>query len=119
MSGAITRVTSRDIEAEYRKIATNADVARLFRRVGVLAAAYLLMLDDLGHRATFVAPAGEAPACRDEDDRKYLHCAQFARVDYLVTYDRDLLDQTSIGGIPIVTPAELLKRASDAGVTLI
>jgi len=57
-----------------------------------------------------VSPTGEPPPCRDERDRKYLHCAEFGAVDYLVTYDRDLLDLDNVGGIPIVTPAELLRH---------
>ena len=62
-----------------------------------------------------VEPRGEAPPCRDEQDRQYLHCAIAARIDYLVTYDADLLDLSEIDTIPIVTPAELLRRLRDAG----
>jgi len=118
VSGSLIRISSRDIEAEHRRIAANADVVRLFRRAGVLAADYLLMLDDLRHRAILVAPKGEPPPCRDEDDRKYLHCAQFAAVDYLVTHDRDLLDLNSIGDTPIVTPGEFLRQAQASGIEI-
>ena len=60
--------------------------------------------------AESVSPEGDAPPCRDERDRKYLHCAATASVDYLVTYDRDMLDLVHIERIPIVTPGDFLVR---------
>lgn len=60
-------------------------------------------------------PTGEPPPCRDEGDRIYLHCAAAAEVDYLVTYDEDLLALGAIQGIPIIPPDELLRRLVDTG----
>lgn len=112
-------VISDQIEAEYYDAASKKGIVALFARHGIGHAFYRLELDALCLISERVTPTGEAPPCRDEDDRKYLHCAAFANVGYLVTYDRDLLDLGSIGDIPIVTPANLLHSASAAGVPLI
>lgn len=59
---------------------------------------------------TKVQPSGEAPPCRHENDRKYLHCALTGGVDYLVTLDEDMLVLGSVGTTVILPPAELLAR---------
>ena len=46
-------------------------------------------------------------ACRDKDDVKFLECAVSGRADYIVSGDRDLISVGEIGGIRIITPAEL------------
>jgi predicted nucleic acid-binding protein len=119
LAGHLRLVISHGIEAEYYDGASKKGILALFARHNVRPEFYRLELDALCLIAERVAPTGKAPPCRDEDDRKYLHCAQFANVDYLVTYDRDLLDLDSIGEIPIVTSANLLQRASAAGIELI
>ena len=52
-------------------------------------------------------PTGEPPPCRDEKDRKYLHCAVSGNVDFLVTTDLDLLVQERIASTEIVRPGAL------------
>jgi predicted nucleic acid-binding protein len=42
--------------------------------------------------------------CRDATDDGILACARAARVDYLVTGDRDLLTLRTFAGIPIIPP---------------
>ena len=54
-----------------------------------------------------VQPTGEPPPCRDEKDRKYLHCAVSGNVDFLVTTDLDLLVQERIASTQIVRPGAL------------
>lgn len=81
-------------------------------------AIYRFQVDALIAIATAAAPTGVAPECRDEDDRKYLHCAQFADADYLVTYDRDLLDAQALIETRILTPAEFLGALRGRGVNL-
>jgi predicted nucleic acid-binding protein len=82
-------------------------VVRYFAKRGVTAAEYGAIVSDLWQRSEVIHPAGEPPPCRDEDDRKYLHCARDANADFLVTSDNDLLTVESIGGCRIVTPSEL------------
>ncbi|HYM16430.1 MAG TPA: PIN domain-containing protein [Dehalococcoidia bacterium] len=117
-AGDLTLVVTDEIEGEYRAIATRPSVVGLFERRRVPAREYMKILDGLCAAAERVAPTGEAPPCRDEDDRKYLHCALYAGVDFIVTRDRDLLDQERIGGTLIVPPDELLERLRKSGETL-
>jgi predicted nucleic acid-binding protein len=61
--------------------------------------------------AEVVTPAPlPAPVCRDVDDDAVLALALTARVDYIVSGDRDLLDLKSFEHIPILTPAEAMQR---------
>jgi predicted nucleic acid-binding protein len=69
---------------------------------------FLADVADLRLLAEVVRPTGEPPECRDPRDRIYLHCAVFARVDYLVSADDDLLSMAVIEGIPIVSAADCL-----------
>ena len=47
--------------------------------------------------------------CRDEDDDKLLETALLGEADCLVTGDQDLLVMSPFRGIPIISPAELLR----------
>lgn len=44
--------------------------------------------------------------CRDPDDDVILACAATAKVDYLVTGDRDLLELKTFSGMRIIPPRE-------------
>jgi predicted nucleic acid-binding protein len=103
-------VVSGPIEAEYRSLLMKRKVVRLLARKGVPLDDFVAAVEAFCAAAERVTPIGEPPPCRDENDRKYLHCAVVAQVDYLVSHDRDLLDQGEIDGIPIVTPAEVVPR---------
>lgn len=50
------------------------------------------------------------PVCRDPDDDAVLACALAGRADALVSGDEDLLTLKSFRGIPIITPAEWVRR---------
>lgn len=112
-------MTSDAIEVEYNETRSKRGIAELLARHNVHPEFYRLEIEAVCLSAERVSPTGEPPPCRDEDDRKYLHCAQFAAVDYLITYDRDLLDLGSIGVTSIVTPAEFLQRTKAAALELI
>ena len=49
------------------------------------------------------------PMCRDPDDDQVLALAIAAKVDLIVSGDRDLLSLGGFEGIPIVAPAEAVK----------
>ena len=93
-------------------------MARLFGRHGVTEDEYLDVVQELCDCAERVFPQGDAPPNRDEEDRKFLHCAAFGRVDYLITRDPDLLDQKTIDGALIVTPGNFLRMARAEGIPL-
>ena len=48
--------------------------------------------------------------CRDPDDDKLLETAPPGRADCLVTGDRDLLVMSPLHGIPVLSPADALRR---------
>ena len=50
------------------------------------------------------------PVCRDRDDDHVLALALTAQVDLIVSGDRDLLDLNTFENIPILAPAEALRR---------
>lgn len=61
--------------------------------------------------ARVVVPSIIAPAVlADPDDDHVLACALAARADLIVSGDADLLGLKSYQGIPIVGPAEALRR---------
>lgn len=51
---------------------------------------------------------------RDSKDDFLIAHAIVAEADYLVSWDRDLLDLREIGGVLIVSPPELLRRLREA-----
>ena len=57
-----------------------------------------------------VKAVARLPACRDEDDRVFLHLAYAAKADALVTGDADLLAVAAKSKIPILTPDALKQR---------
>ena len=101
---------SPEIEDEYLSLPLKHDIRRLIARKGSTTERFAALIRQFCALAERVSPTGEPPPCRDEKDRKYLHCAVAGRVDYLVTYDRDLLDLGAVEGIPIVTPSELVPQ---------
>ena len=112
--GRLRVVTSLPIQREYVEQVFARWVARIFYRRGAQASDFL---DALGRlfSGELVFPEGAPPLCRDESDRKYLHCALAGQVDYLITQDNDLLVLEQIAGIPIMRPATFLALAEEAG----
>jgi hypothetical protein len=73
----------------------------------------------LRDRATFVIPAIDFPHCRDPKDDMIIATAIAARADFIVTTDKDFLDDTSLQTrlrdefyIEIAQPAEFLSALS-------
>ena len=59
--------------------------------------------------SAMVSPKKRITVSADIKDNIFLECAVEARVDYLITGDRHLLDVQNFEGIPILAPAEFLK----------
>ena len=70
---------------------------------------------DLASVVTLAAdPSAPYPAvCRDPGDDYLVAFARAARVDSLVTGDRDLLELVD-AGVAVITPRELIERMADA-----
>jgi predicted nucleic acid-binding protein len=111
-------ILSPEIEVEYHHLASKPTVVELFKRHGVQVGEYLDLLADLCSEAVQVRPQGIPPHCRDEDDRKYLHCATTVGADYLVSLDKHLLEIGLVGATPILSPAAFLSATEESGVVL-
>jgi putative PIN family toxin of toxin-antitoxin system len=73
--------------------------------------------DLLTESATLVFPSDRATGViADPDDEKVLECAQAAEADYIVSGDKKhLLPLREFRGIPIVSPADFLRRLAAGG----
>jgi uncharacterized protein len=70
-------------------------------------AAVVAMLHNGGE---LVVPQGSAPILPDPSDAKFLHCAEAAQVEYLVTGNKRHFPQESCGAVRVVNAGELLDR---------
>ena len=57
------------------------------------------------------------PVCRDPDDDQVLALAIAAKVDHIVSGDKDLLSLSSFQGIPIIPPAQAISFIEATGKT--
>jgi putative PIN family toxin of toxin-antitoxin system len=48
--------------------------------------------------------------CSDPDDNKFLECALASEADYIISGDSDLLELKQFNDIPILKPADFLKK---------
>ena len=59
--------------------------------------------------SNLVVPSSEIDICRDKADNKFLECAVSAKVDYIVTGDKDLLSLKKYNNIFIVRTSKILR----------
>lgn len=104
-----------EIVEEYRNALMYGAVGRLLESRRRSRQFALNSLADVILAADEIMLIGEAPPCRDEDDRKFLHCAVSGAADFVITRDGDLLDLHDVNGIPIVTPGDFLERCRANG----
>lgn len=79
--GEIAVAISDEMEIEYLGIVDRRSFRRLLERTSLPVGRYLSRLQDVIVGARRFELTGEAPECRDPDDRKYLHCAVAAKAD--------------------------------------
>lgn len=99
-------VTSQALIDEWLGVVTRPSVLRYLERKRLIASDYVELVETLVGVSVQVEPLGDAPACRDENDRKYLHCCLAGAVDVLVSTDLDLLEVETLGVTRILRPAE-------------
>jgi putative PIN family toxin of toxin-antitoxin system len=63
----------------------------------------------LGTLARSVGTLPAVKVCRDPDDDYVIATALAARVQYIVTYDKDLLDLTSYQDVQMIRPEEFIR----------
>ena len=99
-------------------MASKPRVIALFNRYNVTHSELSTILNLLLETTSLVQLHGEAPPCRDEDDRMYLHCPLVSQADWLITRDKDLLEVGNIGTAAILVPEEFIERIEQKGVEL-
>jgi putative PIN family toxin of toxin-antitoxin system len=100
----ITLCLSKAILAEYFELLGRFDLTE--KPMGE----HFVRLFQLRYNQVFIAsPEAISAVHEDPHDDKFIECAVGAGADYIVSGDRHLLKLKSYKGIPIVTPAELLK----------
>lgn len=57
-----------------------------------------------------IVPEGPSPVLPDADDAKFLHCAEAAQTEYLVTGNKRHFPQEACGAVHVVSAGELLDR---------
>ncbi len=108
-------VLSPDIVRELATLVEKPDVVKLLERRQVTTQDFINGLAVLIGVAEEITPTGEAPPCRDEKDRMYLHCAVAGEAEYLISRDQDLLSIETIGACRIVSPEAFLQAMQDKG----
>jgi uncharacterized protein len=73
-----------------------------------IAAALALFRD----KGELVAPRACAPALPDPDDARFLHCAESAQAEYLVTGNKRHFPPEACGAIRVVSAGQLLDRVT-------
>lgn len=61
-------------------------------------------------KGVLIDPPGTAPVLPDPDDAMFLHCAQAAQAEYLVTGNKRHFPAETCGAVKVVNAAELLDR---------
>ena len=87
---------------------TIADIS--LKHDDILVYDWLQALAELSH--VVPDPFELPPYCRDKNDDKFVHCAISAKVDYLVSGDKDLLVLTKDFSFNIISPAKFLNMLS-------
>lgn len=104
----IQLVTSRVLLDELADVLPRKKLAKKVAATGLTAAQIFLNYQRLAQRVT--ARKLSQAVSRDADDDHVLACAIAAQADLIVSGDEDLLSLKIHQNIPIVTPAEALRR---------
>lgn len=104
-------VTTPELLAELERVLGYPMLQRYYpdeerKRFGVLVMA-LCEVVDLPERIPRIS--------RDPDDGRVIACAVVGEADVIVSGDEDLLDQEQVGGIPILSAAQLLEMLCQGG----
>ncbi len=106
--GSLELFTSEALLAELAGILGRSKFAQKLRQKNLSAAEIVARYREIAETVE-AAPIEEA-ALRDPDDAHVLACALAARAEAIVSGDADLHALGSYRGIPVLSPAECLKR---------
>lgn len=105
--GEIQLYTSRALLDELAEVLHRKKLAKSVQATGLTAAELVKQYQQLAYRVT--ARQFTKQITRDADDDAVLACAIAAKVDLVVSGDRDLLVLKAFRSIPIITPAEAVQ----------
>lgn len=95
---------------------------RLIREYSYTPQAVTQLINLLVQRAIIVEVPFSLELCRDVNDNPVVDCAVLGRVQFLVSYDNDLLDDSTLRqalfefGIEIVDPQAFMEKMREAEI---
>ena len=101
--GLVRPCISAAVMAEYAEVLARPKFAFPADEI----AAAIAMFRDNGE---LVAPRQSVPALPDPDDARFLHCAETAQAEYLVTGNKRHFPQEACGSVRVVSAGELLNH---------
>lgn len=107
-TGTLAVISSATLIAELADVLGRAKFAAILSKTGTSLEQTIAEVRQLAELID--PPPLEHPVCRDTADDHVLALARSANADMVVSGDDDLLGIGRFAGIPIVTPAEAVKR---------
>ena len=112
LDGRFVLVLSQAIVDEIRDVLLRPTLMRKLQYTRIEA----MRLIDLLPQASVVEVPSSAELCRDPKDDKFVDCAISGRVHFLVSYDKDLVDDAELKqalfefGVEVIEPPNFLKE---------
>ena len=105
--GAIQNIISREIFSEYKDVCFRREITEKTSKSESDIAEFL---NEMKKISVFIEPKINFDAIKnDPKDNKFLDSAFEGNVDYIITYDKHLLELDLFNGIKILNPLEFLK----------
>ena len=110
-------VLSQPIVDEIKKVASRPN---LMRKYQYAPRAVTALVELLTNRAVFVEVPFSYQLCRDVGDDRVVDCAIWGRVQFLISYDNDIVDDPELSralfeyGIAVATPEKFAQRLEEA-----
>ncbi len=101
--GLVRPCVSAEVMQEYAEVLARPKFAFPPDEIAAMTA----MFRDKGE---LVTPHGPVPILPDADDARFLHCAEAAQAEYLVTGNKRHFPQEACGTVRVVSAGELLDR---------
>ena len=116
LDGRIVLVLSQTIVDEVQAVLLRP---RLIRKYSYTPQAVTQLINLLVQRTIIVEVPFSLDLCRDPNDNPFIDCAVLGRVQFLVSYDNDLLDDPTLRqalfefGVEIVDPQAFMERIQE------
>nr|MBA4405236.1 putative toxin-antitoxin system toxin component, PIN family [Nanoarchaeum sp.] len=98
---------SKEILQEIEKVIIRPKFIEVMNKAGLTSDQIIQKIISVSRLV--IGPKLNILVCRDKEDNKFLECAQNAKVHYIVSGDKDLLNLKRYKNIKIVTTSEILR----------